>query len=80
MGIEKMERRVKVRNMQGTMEKPVNLNDELTVHIESTGKKGDGVAVVQGFAIFIPGASLGQEVKIRITRVFEKFAFAQVIG
>jgi len=59
---------------------PVNVGDELTVKIEAVGEKGDGVAKKDGFVLFIPGTKEGQEVKVRITKVFSKVGFAEVVG
>lgn len=59
---------------------PVNVGDELDVKIEAVGEKGDGVAKVKGFVLFVPGTQAGQEVKIRVTRVLKKVGFAEVVG
>ncbi len=58
---------------------PINIGDELNVKIESVGEKGDGVAKVKGFVIFIPNTKVGDEVKVRITKVLRKMSFAEVI-
>ena len=59
---------------------PVNVGDEIDVKIEAVGEKGDGVAKVKGFVLFVPGTQAGQEVKIRVTRVLKKVGFAESIG
>ena len=59
---------------------PVEVGQEITVKIEAVGEKGDGIAKVKGFVIFIPNAKQDEEVKVRITRVLRKVAFAEVIG
>ena len=48
--------------------------------VESVGDKGDGVAKVQGFVIFVPGTSKGETCKIKITRVSTNVAFAKKVG
>jgi len=58
---------------------PVNVGDTHTVKIEGKGKGGDGIARVQGFVIFVPGANVGDEVKVRITAVRRRFAIAEVV-
>ena len=63
-----------------TYKKPVEMGDEIEVTIESTGAKGDGIAKVNNFVVIIPGAKEGEKVKIRITRVLKKMAFAEVIS
>lgn len=59
---------------------PVNVGDELDVKIEAVGEKGDGVAKVKGFVLFVPGTKEGQEVHVRVTRVLKKVGFAEVVG
>ncbi len=59
---------------------PVRVGEELTVTIEAVGEKGDGLAKVKGFVIFVPGGKSGETVKIRIQRVLKKVAFAEVVG
>lgn len=57
----------------------VEVNDEFDVEIISTGKKGDGVAKIDGLAIIIPDTKPGDNVKIKINAVRERFAFGEVI-
>ena len=59
---------------------PVNVGDELTVHIEAVGAKGDGIAKKDGFVLFVPSAKEGTDVKVKITRVLRKLGFAEIIG
>jgi len=65
--------------MNDTYRKPVEKGDEIEVKIESTGAKGDGIAKVNNFVIIVPGAKEGENVKVRITRVLKKMAFAEII-
>jgi len=58
---------------------PINVGDVHTVKIESKGKGGDGLARVQGFVVFVPGANVGDEVKIRIKELRRRFAIAEVV-
>lgn len=59
---------------------PIKVGEELDVKIEAVGEKGDGIAKVKGFVIFIPNTKAGEEVKIRITKVSKKVGFGEVIG
>ena len=59
---------------------PIREGEELDVKIESAGKKGDGIAKVKGFVIFIPNVKEGDEVRIKVTRVLNKVGFGEVIG
>ncbi|KUO40442.1 MAG: deoxyribonuclease [Hadesarchaea archaeon DG-33-1] len=58
---------------------PVNVGDTHTVKIESRGKGGDGIARVQNFVVFVPGANVGDEVKVRIKAVRRRFAIADIV-
>jgi len=59
---------------------PVKIGDELDVEIESVGEKGDGIAKKEGFVIFVPGTQKGDKVRVRITKVFRKVGFGEVVG
>ncbi|MBN2454143.1 TRAM domain-containing protein [Candidatus Woesearchaeota archaeon] len=59
---------------------PVKVGDELDVTIEAVGEKGDGIAKKEGFVLFVPNTSQGDNVKIKITKVLRKVGFAEVIG
>ena len=59
---------------------PVNVGDEINVKIEAVGEKGDGVAKIKGFVIFVPNTQESDEVKIKITRVLRKVGFGEVLG
>lgn len=58
---------------------PVRVGEEYDVKIESLSKRGDsGVARVQGLVIFVAGTKVGDNVKIRITKVGRGYATAEV--
>ncbi len=56
--------------------KPVKVGDVLDVSIEAVAAKGDGIAKKDGFVIFVPGAKVGDTIKVKITDVRMKFAIA----
>ncbi|BDZ71017.1 TRAM domain-containing protein [Methanobacterium petrolearium] len=58
---------------------PINEGDEYDVKIEDTGRDGDGIARVEGFVVFVSGAKVGDEVKIKVNSVRRNFAFAEVV-
>jgi len=62
----------------GFREAPVREGDIIDVTIESVGGKGDGIARVSGFVIFVPATKQGDRVKIKVTRVLRKFAFGEL--
>ncbi|MBS3174337.1 TRAM domain-containing protein [Candidatus Woesearchaeota archaeon] len=59
---------------------PINVGDEVDVKIEAVGAKGDGVAKIKGFVIFVPNAKEGETVRVRITKVLRKVGFAEILG
>jgi predicted RNA-binding protein with TRAM domain len=58
---------------------PVKEGGEYDVKIEDTGRDGDGIARIEGFVVFVAGAKVGDEVKIRINSTRRNFAFAEVV-
>ncbi len=58
---------------------PVKVGEEYEVHIEAVGGKGDGVAKVKGFVLFVKDTKKGDYVKVKVTRVLEKVGFAEVV-
>jgi len=63
----------------GNISPPVEAEEEYNLEIEGVGSKGDGIAKINGYTIFIPKTSVGDKVKVKITKVLPKFAFAEVI-
>ena len=60
---------------------PVEMGKEYEVEITSVSNRGDGVAKVQGFVVFVQGGKPGPEkVKVRIERVSARFANASMVG
>ncbi len=59
--------------------KPVETGKEYDVQIAETSRKGDGIARVQGFVIFVKDGKVGQNVKIRVTNVGARFATAELV-
>jgi predicted RNA-binding protein with TRAM domain len=59
--------------------KPVEMGKEYIVQITETSRKGDGVAKIQGFVIFVKDAQIGQNVKAKVTSVGERFATAEIV-
>lgn len=59
--------------------KPVEMDKEYDVEITELSRRGDGIARVQGFVIFVEGAKAGQKGKIQITSIGERFAKAKLV-
>jgi 23S rRNA (uridine2552-2'-O)-methyltransferase len=64
---------------KGFLTAPVASGDELEVTIEDVGSKGDGIAKVEGFTVFVPGTEAGDTVTVRVEDVKPRFAFASVV-
>ncbi|MDA4117286.1 MAG: TRAM domain-containing protein [Thaumarchaeota archaeon] len=60
-------------------EKPVKAGEEVDVTISELSRRGEGVARIEGFVIFVPNTKQGQQAKIRIKEVKANFATAEVI-
>jgi predicted RNA-binding protein with TRAM domain len=59
--------------------KPVESGKEYDVQVTEISRKGDGVARVQGFIIFVKGGRVGQKTRVRVTHVGDRFATAETI-
>lgn len=58
---------------------PVKENQEIEVVIDDIGSRGDGIAKIQDFLIFVPHSKIGERVKVRILSIGGKFAVAEKI-
>jgi len=58
---------------------PVEEGQEVDVTIDSVGKRGDGIARINNFVVFVPGTNQGDQVKVRITSVRGNFATGEVV-
>ncbi len=58
---------------------PVSVGETYDVTIDDLAKKGDGIARVKGFVIFVPQTKAGDKIKIKINKVMRKFAFAEKV-
>ena len=67
------------RNNNRESSSPLNEGQEYDVKIEDMGRDGDGIAKIEGFVVFVSGAKVGDEVKIRITSTRRNFAFAEIV-
>ena len=63
-----------------SQEKPVKVGDEMDVIITEISRRGDGVARVKGYVIFIPTGKQGQQARIKITMIRPSFAIAEIIN
>jgi len=57
----------------------VEIANEYEVVISAMGRRGDGIARVGGLVVFVPGAKVGDHVKIRIKSLWPTFAVGDLI-
>jgi predicted RNA-binding protein with TRAM domain len=63
----------------GSFKKPVEVGKEYNVTISDTSRRGEGIAKIDGFVIFVPGTKMGQSARIKVTQVSERFASGQIV-
>jgi predicted RNA-binding protein with TRAM domain len=61
------------------MNKPVEVGKEYEAEIEDMSRRGDGIAKIQGFIIFVPNTKRGEHVKFKVTRVGNRFATGELV-
>src|ERR1700730_6079358 len=59
--------------------KPVEVGKEYDVTISDVSRRGDGIAKIDGFVIFVAGAKQGQQVRIKVTQVSNRYASGQLV-
>lgn len=57
----------------------LEINKEYIVDIVSLGYEGEGIAKIDRFPIFIPGALIGEKVKVKIVKAKKNYANAKLI-
>jgi predicted RNA-binding protein with TRAM domain len=60
--------------------KPLQVGEELDVKIEKKGEKGDGIAIVKGLVLFVPGGEVGQDARVKVVRILRNFAVGEIIA
>ena len=58
---------------------PVKEGDTYEVSINAVGGKGDGIAKVKGFVLFVPNTKKGDYVKVLVKKVLKNAGFADVL-
>lgn len=64
----------------GSFDKPVKEGQEYDVTVEAVGAKGDGICKVNNFVVFVRGGQQGEKLRVRVTKVFNRFAVAESVG
>jgi predicted RNA-binding protein with TRAM domain len=59
--------------------KPVEIGKEYYVQVTERSDRGDGIARIQGFVIFVKNGKAGEKVKVRVTSVGNRFAISEIV-
>ena len=57
----------------------IQKNQEYIVEIIDNGYEGEGIAKIDNFTIFVPGAIKGEKIKILIVKVLSSHAFGKIL-
>jgi predicted RNA-binding protein with TRAM domain len=60
--------------------KPVEVGKEYDVQVSETSQRGDGVARIQGFVIFVKNGKAGENLKVKVNSVGSRFAIAEIVN
>ena len=60
--------------------KPLNVGEEYDVEITEVGSRGDGIARIKNFVVFVANTKKGEKVKIKIKEVRDRFAIGEKSG
>ena len=67
------------RNPANAGPKPVEEGKEYDVEIKEVSRRGEGIARVEGFVVFVPNTKAGDHVKVKVTKVSNRYATGEVI-
>lgn len=65
---------------ESNLPKPINVGEEYEVEITEVGSKGDGIARIKNFVVFVANGKKGEKAKIKITDVRDRFAIGEKVG
>jgi predicted RNA-binding protein with TRAM domain len=57
--------------------KPVKVGEEYDVEISEVGNRGDGIARIKNFVVFVNGVKQGEKAHIKIKEVRDRFAIGE---
>ncbi len=58
----------------------MNVGDIIEVQIVELSRRGDGIARVRGFIIFVPGTKPGDQVRVKIKRIGQTYAVGERVS
>jgi predicted RNA-binding protein with TRAM domain len=66
-------------SIERSVNKPVEEGKEYELDIKETSRRGDGVARIEGFVVFVPQSKPGDHVKVKINSVGPRFATGEIV-
>jgi predicted RNA-binding protein with TRAM domain len=67
------------RGSRFNVKAPVEVGQEYEGEIEDISRRGDGIARIEGFVIFVANTKKGDHVKFKVTKVGHRFAIGEVV-
>ena len=58
---------------------PVEVDKEYEAEIEDVSRRGDGIAKIEGFVVFVPDSKQGEQARFRITHIGNRFAIGELV-
>ena len=71
------ERRRRASRKPSRKSSPVRVGEVIEVEIVELSRRGDGIARIRGFIIFVPKTKPGDKVKVRIKKVGPTYAIGE---
>jgi predicted RNA-binding protein with TRAM domain len=59
--------------------KPVEIGKEYDVQVRERSQRGDGIARIQGFVIFVKNGNIGDNPKIKVISVGNRFTIGEIV-
>lgn len=59
--------------------KPVEMGKEYDVEVTERSDRGDGIARIQGFVVFVKNGKVGDKVKVKVTSIGNRFAIGEIV-
>ncbi len=57
----------------------IRKNDRIRVTIEDYSVEGHGIAKVEGYVLFVPGAAVGETVEVHVLKCLSSFGYAKIV-
>ena len=80
VGFRRGFRESRFRGPRVSFPKPIKVGEEYDVEISEVGSRGDGIARIKNFVVFVENANKGEKAHIRIKEVRNRFAIGEKVG